>query len=290
MPLSNLQSYSFFRNNTGLFFVLCLALSLFSPTGVGAQDDPGVRDTLRIGSVEGFRGGRVNVPILMYNDELLGAVTLVFRYDPEFFSVDNFLFDAGRLEIFSTRIINNDSVAGILHIGAFGVDLLDSGSGLAGILQLSIAQSTPTGEYVIDTASIILGPAAKQESSFNPSGGGPTIFPHFEAGIITVPERPATTDSLSIGSVTGGPGQQVVVEIVLANETPLVAIDLPFTYSSANLMFDSVIFAGTRGILATFKGAQHNLDSQQVWISLGYFDTRQKTILCCFGRRSNSVG
>ncbi|MFQ5607018.1 MAG: T9SS type A sorting domain-containing protein, partial [Candidatus Zixiibacteriota bacterium] len=118
-----------------------------------------------------------------------------------------------------------------------------------------------------------VGPGAVNQTVFSPFAGSGSVFPQFSAGTISVPEFQATSDSIGAGSAIGAQGQSVQIDFVLFNETPLVSIRLPFTYSSSHLLFDSISYAGTRGALSVSSQTQHNADSLQVLISLDYFDT-----------------
>lgn len=251
-----------------------LMMFLIFATDVGRAQDPGIPDTLRIDSVQGLRGGRVSVAVHMSYDEKIAGVTAILKYDPQYFTLDTFLFDGGLVDSFDVHIVNINRDNGILEAVAFslGDTILSPGSGLFGILKFSIDTATPAGVYAIDTTSIII-PGTIKQTVFSPSGGGGSILPQFVAGKISVPEFQATSDSLWVVPVVGAPGQTVSVEFQLFNETPLVEIRLPFTYSSAELQFDTISFNGTRGILAEIRQSQHNEDSLQALISLDFADS-----------------
>ncbi len=249
------------------------ALVLIFATDSRSAADPGIPDTLRIDSVQGLSGGRVNVAVNIFNDEELGGITAVFKYDPQYLTLDTFLFDGGLADSFELQIVNINRVEGILEAVAFSLQtILSPGSGLLGILKFSIDPASPSGVYEIDSTSIVIGPGAINQTLFSPPDGSESIFPQFVSGKISVPEFQATSDSLWVVPAVGAQGQSVSVEFQLFNETPLVEIRLPFTYSSADLQFDSVSFAGTRGILAVNRQVQHNADSLQALISLDYFN------------------
>lgn len=252
-----------------------LTMILIFATDVCRAQDPGIPDTLRIDSVQGLRGGRVSVAVRMSYDEEIGGVAAVLKYDPQYFTLDTFLFEGGLVDSFSQKIVNIDRVNGILEAVAFSFSdiSLSPGSGLFGILKFSINAATPAGIYAIDTTSIVIGPATTTQTLFSPSDGSKSIFPQFIAGKISVPEFQATSDSLWVVPVIGAPGQSVAVEFQLFNETPLVEIRLPFTYSSADLLFDSISFNSTRGILADIRQSQHNADSLQAFITLDFADS-----------------
>lgn len=237
--------------------------------------DPGIPDTLRIDSVQGLRGGRVNVAVHMSYDEEIAGVTTILKYDPQFLTLDTFLFDGGLVDSFDQKIININRLDGVLQAVAFsfGDIVLAPGNGFLGALKFSIDPAAPPGLYKIDSTSIVIGPRTINQTLFSPTDGSESIFPQFAAGIISVPEFQATSDSIWVVPAVGAQGQSVSVGFHLFNETPLVEIRLPFTYSSADLHFDSVSFDGTRGFLAIKRQLQHNADSLQALISLDYSDT-----------------
>ncbi|MFQ5607998.1 MAG: hypothetical protein ACE5GA_08630, partial [Candidatus Zixiibacteriota bacterium] len=115
-----------------------------------AAQDPGISDTLRVGSVQGLKGGRVSVPVYMFNDEILGGLTLVLKYDALALTLDTFLFDGGVAADFTGQVVSIDRVAGVLQAAVFSFDtsLIAPGTGLVGTLRFSVNQNTPQGAYI----------------------------------------------------------------------------------------------------------------------------------------------
>lgn len=269
---------------SGLLLVAA-AISLPPANASAGVVDPGIPDTIRVQSVQGFRGGTAIVPVRMFNDEILGGITLAFSFDPVAFTLDSFSFVGSVAEPLVIKNVRIDSASGLVDIAAVTFDSTTSispGQWLAGTLHFSVDAAAPVGDYLIDTTSIDLpGPGIIQTSFStlqNDTVVNETVFPRFVAGHISIPERPATHDSLWVAPVTAAPGGTVVVDINLENEASLVGISIPLTYSSPALTLDSVIFDGTRGILAgKSRQAQRLDDSLKVLLTLEFFDTAPLT-------------
>ncbi|HSG99135.1 MAG TPA: hypothetical protein VLB27_03740, partial [candidate division Zixibacteria bacterium] len=259
----------------GLLF-LAAALSLIPLSASAGAGDPGAPDTVRVESVQGFRGGAAIVPVRMFNDEILGGITLAFSFDPLAFTLDSFSFVGSVAEPLLIKNVRIDSTNGLVDIAAVTFDANTSigpGQWLAGTLHFSVDAAAAVGDYLIDTTSIDLpGPGIIQTSFSTLQSDtvvNETVFPRFVAGHISIPERPATHDSLWVSPVTAAPGETIVVTLNLENEAKLVGISIPLTYSSRALKLDSVIFDGTRGILAgKSRQAQRLDDSLKVLLSL----------------------
>jgi Cohesin domain/FlgD Ig-like domain len=272
--------------------LLVFALALFSfpidATGAVASGnfaDPGIRDTVRIESVEGLRGSAVVVPVNFFADEILGGITLVLRYDPVVLNLDSVSFTGTLSEPLSIRIVNIDSTNGILDGAAFSFDsanVIQPGAGVLANLHFRVSDSAPAGVYVIDTTTVNPPGPAILQTSFSTvqtdSIGNETVLPAFTAGSVTVADRAATFDSIWVDTVTGAQGETVIVDVFLHNELPLVIVKIPLRYASPKLLFDTVLFSGTRGILAgQSRQSQVNTDSQEVLITLEYLDSAPLT-------------
>lgn len=266
-----------------LFPIVALALVLSAPIRANetVSVDPGIKDTLRIDTVAGFRGGKVVVPVHIYNDEKLGGVEFVLEFDPTYLTLDSVSFVGGVAQNFPAKFTIIDSVAGTVDAAAFALDsssAIQPGSAYMAGLHFSLDLNTPVGFYGLDTTSIDPpGPALKQtvfSTLQTDTAANESVFPQFRMGGIAVPERPATVDSIAVAEVTGAQGHPVVVPVTLNNEATLTVIKLPLTYTSSALILDSVSFAGTRGILAgKSRLAQRQDPLHQVLITLEYFDT-----------------
>ncbi len=276
-----------------VFALLSFALALVSfPIDAsgsvlgGNVSDPGIPDTVRIDSVDGLRGGAVVVPVNFFADETLGGLTLVLRFDPVALILDSVSLAGTLAEPFSIRIFNIDSTTGILDGAALSFDsanVIRPGSGVLANLHFTVSDSAAAGVYLIDTTTVDPpGPAFLQTSfstvQTDSINGNETVLPTFVAGSITVADRAATFDSVWVDTVTGAQGETVTVDVFLHNELPLTIIKIPLRYSSPKLLFDTVLFAGTRGILAgQSRQSQVNTDSQEVLITLEYLDSSPLT-------------
>lgn len=286
----NRESYRYSKEHgfkLAVVGLLVLALCLCWPSDLDAaplsaqNPDPGEPDSLVMGSVTGLRGGKAVVPIWIVNDELLGGVTLVFAFEPMQFILDSISFVGGVAEVFAAKFIEIDSTIGSLRAVAFTADSVSAiqpGRSLLGSLHFSVLESAEVRDHTIDTTTINPpGPLVFQTSFSTLQVGGAgneTVFPRFAAGTITVPQRSARADSLFFSNAVAAPIESVIIEALMTNETPLVTLRIPVDYSSPLLKFDSAQFTGTRGSGAgMLKQFQHIADSQQVLISLDYFDT-----------------
>ncbi len=268
-----------------LVFVLALFSFPGEAFGVGQVGiDPGIRDTVSIEAVEGLRGGSIVVPVNMFADETLGGVTLVFNYDPVALNLDSLSFAGTRGEPLSSRFVNIDSSLGTVNAAAFSfTNVITPGSGVIVNMHFTIADSAVAGIYTVDTTTIVPqgGPGILQTSFSSVQTdtiGAATIFPEFIAGAITIVERAATFDSIWVDTVTAIQGETITVDVFLHNELSLTVIKIPLHYASSKLIFDTVLFAGTRGILAgQLRQSQNNTDSQAVLITLEYLDSSPLT-------------
>ncbi len=278
----------------GVVAILIFALGTFVFPGeaegasVGSSGgngiDPGVRDTLKIDSLEGLRGGSIVAPVRMFADEALGGVTLVLTYDPVALVLDSVSF-VGTLGETMTHIVTIDSSIGLLNSASFGFDnasVIQPGSGVIANLHFTITDTALPGAYVIDTTTIDLPGPGFVQTSFSTvqtdSIGNETVLPEFSPGSITVADRAATFDSVWVDTVTAAQGETVIVDVFLHNEEPLAVVNIPLKYNSPNLLFDTVLFSGTRGILAgQLRQSQVNTDSQEVLITLQYLESSPLT-------------
>ncbi|MCH9031441.1 MAG: T9SS type A sorting domain-containing protein [candidate division Zixibacteria bacterium] len=243
--------------------------------------DPGLPDTLRIDSVEGFKGGKAVVPVYLINDETIAGVTLKYKFDPVALTLDSFSFADALGAIFPDTFINIDDTLGILEVAGFSVQQvanIEPGSGILGRMFFSIPENAIAGTYTIDTTSIDLGGPNPIRTSLSAAQTDTTpaftIFPTTIAGAISIPEVIPPGDSIWFDPVITGPGQSFVLDIFCYNEKELDTLIIPLTYDSDSLHFDFVSFDGTRGILAGDKRlVQNNDELRQFRIFLAYFDT-----------------
>lgn len=248
-----------------LFLILWLTVS-----GVAAAD-PGNPDTLRIDSVSAVPGGKVPVPVYFYNDEVLSAVELVFKYNTAYLNFDSVSLMGGRVDYIpdgNVYIVEQDSVVDIAIVDNFG--WIPRGNGLLGNLFFSVFDSAADQTFVIDSSQRILGGVVIFHTVFIDSLSMSSFIPEFVSGKITVGALPPNSDSVWVDSVTAAPGQKVAVNIYGFNQDELIQVRLALGYSSPSLTFDTVIFDNSRGLTASSRVVNSSVQERQILIDLSY--------------------
>ncbi len=99
-------------------FALTLLLTIFLTGVIFAQNDPiGEIDTVSIGQLSVGAGEYIGVPINLWNDEDLGALTLPFSYPVDKLEFQNIDFAGGRVDYINTKPIIVDEENGAILIG-----------------------------------------------------------------------------------------------------------------------------------------------------------------------------
>lgn len=243
-------------------------LMLFVPVIALGMADPGVPDTLRIGSASCLPGRSCTVPIYFSNDEYLFALDIIFEFAPEFLTVDSFSFVGSRLENFQSPWLNEfrDS-ANLINFGYitdYMTDSIPPGDGLMGTLHLT-ANSLSGGT----TTAITGGQWPLDHGLYRTTIFGTydqTIFPQVISGNVDIVEAPPSPDSVWVDKVDGIPGQSVAVNVYAYNVENISSINLALQVSSTDLIYSSTSFTGTRGDIAYTKQTAPN--GQQILISL----------------------
>ncbi len=244
-------------------------LMLFVPVIALGMTDPGVPDTLRIGSASCLPGRSCTVPIYLTNDEYLFGLEIVLGYQPENLIIDSFSLQGGLLESFESPFVSEFVDSANLMNFAFIPDV--------------VSDSIPPGENLLGNLHFTAMPAAGGltvpiENAVWPKviGGdkitmlllSPSEFitPNFIPGEVTIPVAPPSPDSIWVDKVVGIPGQSVAVNVNAYNVENISSINLALQVSSTDLIYSSTSFTGTRGDIAYTKQAAIN--GQQLLISL----------------------
>jgi FlgD Ig-like domain len=229
--------------------------------------DPGLPDTLRIDSVGAMPGSKVMVPVFFYNDEVLSAAEIVLTFDSNYVTLDSFSLKNGRLSYIPENTVFSQSTANLFDLSVQDwLTWIPRGNGLFCNLYFSVSLSAGGQTIIIDSSFF----PPLQQTMFTDSTAEHAIFPQFVRGYITVGELPPNQDSVWVDTVTSGPGRAVAVNVYGFNEDDLTDINLALTYSSDNLIFDSVIFDNTRGATAYSRTISPNAQNRQLLIALSY--------------------
>jgi len=244
--------------------IACLFTMLSS--SLVAMDDPGLPDTVRVGTAQVYAGGKFLLPVDFFNDELLSAVELVFEFEPAVFSLDSISVVGGRLDYLpDSAFIRRDS-GGLLNFWAYDPEgWIPTGNGLMCNLHFQVSPLAFPAHYEIDTARWFF-----SRTLFADSAATGAISPQFIKGIVNVIEAPPVADSVWVENAAATPGQSVAVDVYGYNEENLALVNLALAYSSDDLIYDTTIFSGTRGDLAQGEFVSVNSGLRQLLITLDY--------------------
>jgi len=149
-----------------------------------AQADPGIPDTVRIDDVTCHAPGVVVLPVYFFNDELLSAVEVVFKYDDNCLTLDSFSLHDGRLDYIPIENVFFQDSAGAFDLWIPDWDgFIPEGSGLMARLYFSMPENLVNHEIPIDTITwpseepIVRKTLFSNEYAFN-------IYPQFIRGHI----------------------------------------------------------------------------------------------------------
>ena len=151
---------------------------------LAAQPDPyGAADTLSITRLNVGAGKEFTVQVNLWNDEILGAITIPLVYPVEKLEFEELSFAGSRLEYLSTKPVTVDQTKGTILVGAVVVmeEYLQPGQGSLFSIKFRLKDSVAAGEVaVIDSTSIP--PAANLILSYY---AGTDFIPAFSRGEIT---------------------------------------------------------------------------------------------------------
>ncbi len=208
--------------------------------------DPGEPDTVWVGNITVPSVGTAKLPVYLYNDSLLSGAQVVISFD-------TLKLDFDSVSILSSRLENNTGIsievgdsANLVLLAVFDWDgYIPAGSGLLYNIFFDILPAAAGTTIPIDTATWPLDSNPKRTILTDETASS-SYIPQFISGSITVNEAPPNYDSVWVDSVGVMAGDQVVVGVYGKNEEDLSKIDLTFSFSSDNLLYNDVIFAGSR--------------------------------------------
>jgi len=241
---------------------ILLTVLLVNLPAIGrAAGDPNQPDTLNVDSVTSFVSGIGIVPVTFFNDEELTLVEVTLRHNSSQVIIDSFSFAGGRLDnaaFSNSALINSNSSIVAISTFSFG-EPIPVGSGLLGKLYLSYSQAiTPQGIAIDSTTWVVAVPPISHGTSFR--AGSQSFKPVVIPGYLDILAAPASYDSVWVDNVDVAPGEAVSVNVYAYNERNLAQIALALSYGSADLVLDSVSFAGTRSVSASSKTVQTQPD------------------------------
>lgn len=180
--------------------------------GLLAQIDQfGAMDTVYLDNVTPPAGQECTVSVNVWNDEMLGAVTVPLTYPKaklEFVKAD---FAGGRLEYIGTKPVTVDTAQGTILVGAIVIfeQYIQPGNGPMFKLTFRLKDDLTPGEVMM-IDSVRIGPA---NLLLTPSTGLNSVYPVFHAGRVTVAQlnRPPYFSPLPDQYVAEG--ESLVVEI-----------------------------------------------------------------------------
>lgn len=190
-----------------MFWLLAIAfLCAAGVTAQGPANDPGVRDTLYVGSVQVDAGQQAVVPITFVNDEQLGAVTVPLSWSSPDITLDSVSFVGSRIAYVGTKplTIYNDSQKVVFGAIVIFEEFIQPGSGLMATLYFDVPPGTPDQFVYIDTA--LVGPAYVLFTNTDATN----FTPEFEQGTIQIgesipPHINVTPSSFSFEGTIGYP-------------------------------------------------------------------------------------
>ncbi len=163
---------------------LIFVWAIFIFAGAITRADPGIPDTVRVSDVICHSPGIITIPISFFNDELLSAVEVVFRYDELFLTLDSFSLDGGRLDYIQLENVIFQDSAGMLDLWVPDWEsFIPEGSGLLARLYFNADENLVNSTLSIDTTTwpaeepILRTTLFSNEIAFN-------IYPQFVRGEI----------------------------------------------------------------------------------------------------------
>ncbi len=171
-----------------LYRTVCVAALLIGlAMPVFAQGDPGWPDTISIVSAVTVPGQNVAVSINMFNDELLGAVTIPMHWSSPDITLDSVSFVGSRLAYIGNKPVTIYNANQNMVFGAIVIleDYIPAGSGLIAKMYFHVPGGIPDQFVTID--SVTIPPAAELLLS---STSGANIYPQMVSGRIRIGNPP----------------------------------------------------------------------------------------------------
>jgi hypothetical protein len=166
-------------------FILSILVVMLAVAGqVAAQPDPyGTADTVSVDRLNVGPGKEFTVRVNLWNDEILGAVTIPLTYPVEKLEFKELSFAGGRLDYIANKPVTVNQTNGTILVGAIIImeEYLQPGNGQMFTIKFRLKDSVAAGEMaVIDSTSIP--PAADLILAYH---SGVTFTPIFRRGEIT---------------------------------------------------------------------------------------------------------
>ncbi len=189
-----------------MFAVLAVLIGM-AGMAAGQGTDPGVRDTVYVGAVSTNAGQKAIVPVSLFNDEDLGAITIPLRWSSPAISLDSVSFVGTRISYVNVKPITIDNGNQRVVFGAiiFTEAFLGSGNGVVAKLHFNIPPGTPDQFVSIDSTTI--DPAGLLLTKSDAS----SFVPEFKKARITIGNPPdpghitLSADSLAFEGQLGFP-------------------------------------------------------------------------------------
>lgn len=182
----------------------CLLLAV---AAAQAAPDPGLPDTLRVGSSATPVGaGRGQLPLSFFNDEPLAGIEVTLTWDSPDVHVDSFSFVGSRVQ--GLPAVGWSATANSVTIYAIAFStLVPAGNGSLGTLHVGFASSISPQTVTFDTVTIIQDDV-EYHTSFSDAGSS-AFTPRFLAGQLEIAD---------LGCCIGDRGN--------ADNDPLDAVDI----------------------------------------------------------------
>lgn len=172
-----------------LYRMICIAALLLCLAWPAYAQDPGIPDTISIVNAVTVQGQDVAVSINMYNDELLGAVTIPMHWSSPDITLDSVSFVGSRLAYLAQKPVSIYNTQQSMVFGAIVImeEYIPAGSGLIAKLHFHIPAGIADQNVTIDSISIPPAELLLSQTS------GANIYPQMVAGKITIgnPVEPA---------------------------------------------------------------------------------------------------
>ncbi|MCH9030750.1 MAG: hypothetical protein IIB00_00615 [candidate division Zixibacteria bacterium] len=188
------------------YTVLSLAAFLLLG-GIANAQDPGIRDTVTMFSVDVNQGDHFGLPMKLFNDEDISAATLGFSWGTGDLFLDSISYVGTRTENTDFPQIKIDNVGHTVLTGFadFGGGPLPAGDGLFATLWFTVGSGA--SDQFIEIDSVFIPPAGP--FILIGSAGNETIVPEYVMGIVKIgnPSEPPTIavspDSLYFEALEG---------------------------------------------------------------------------------------
>ncbi len=243
-------------------------MALMSGLIFGSAALAGTGDII-VDSVTAFPSGEVRLPVYYDFPIAIDGIEVVVNYDDSYLIFDSISLNESFIEnnpnIFTYVVTENNKIS----FSALNFyENIEPVSGLLYSIIFDVNPAAAGNTIVIDSSSWVMDGGGLHYTHYS-AGGYRYEIALFDKGYITVLNAPPTDDSVWVDSVGATAGSQVAVGIYGKNEENLSKIDLTFSYSSSNLIFNDVIFEQSRSESAQ-KVEEANLSQRHIHIGLTF--------------------